>query len=278
MHRQCASIFLAHEGCRVHVCDMSRRKFLTLVSGATLDACAAALPSPVATSNAGATPIRAVTFDLFTLFDPRGVDARVTEVLGNRPDFVATWKTKLFDYSWLRAASGQYRDFQALVHDALVYATRAHAVELSASAFGKLEDAFTELQAWPDSKETLGNLRQRGLKLATLANFSPAMIRALVNRAGLADDFDELISTDRAQTYKPDPRAYALGESTLRLPRQQIAFAAFGSWDAAGGRWFGFPTFWVNRFSQPSEELVAPDSQGPDLAHLDRWLKDMPRG
>src|SRR5690349_6232658 len=112
MHRQCASIFLAHDGCRAHVCDMSRRKFLTLVSGATLSACATALPSAVATSNVGALRVRAVTFDLFTLFDPRGVDSRVREILGNRPDFVATWKTKLFEYSWLRAASSQYRDFQ----------------------------------------------------------------------------------------------------------------------------------------------------------------------
>lgn len=219
--------------------------------------------------------IRAVAFDLFTLFDPGGVDARVTEVIGNRPDVTSTWKSKLFEYSWLRASADQYRDFQGLVHDALVFAARSHGLELAGEAITRLEGAFTELAPWPDSRATLAKLRQRGLKLATLANFSPRMIQALVNRGGLADQFDDLISTDRAQTYKPDPRAYALGEKALGLPRQQIAFAAFGSWDAAGGRWFGFPTFWVNRFSQPNEELVAPNAQGPDLAHLERWLAEL---
>lgn len=264
-------MFMAHRARQPHRCDMSRRNFLTLMGGAALGACA-----PFPTAAVAKTPvagIRAVAFDLFTLFDPRGVESRVTEVVGSRPDFAATWKTKLFEYSWLRAASGQYRDFHGLVHDSLVYAARTHSIELTASALTRLEDAFTELQTWPDSKTTLGNLRQKGMKLATLANFSPAMIRALVDHGGLGDNFDDLVSTDRARTYKPDPRAYALGEAALQLPRQQIAFAAFGNWDAAGGRWFGFPTFWVNRFSQPNEELIAPHGQGPDLAHLERWLE-----
>jgi len=254
---------------------MSRREFLSLMGGATLSACGPRSAPAAAAASAGpdSTGIRAVAFDLFTLFDPRGIDARVTEVLGDRPDLTATWKTKLFEYSWLRASAGQYRDFQGLVHDALVFAARLHHIELKGEALDRLEGAFTELAPWPDSKPTLARLREQRLTLVTLANFSPSMIRALVNRGGLADQFDDLVSTDRARTYKPDPRAYALGEKALGLPRQQIAFVAFGSWDAAGGRWFGFPTFWVNRFSQPSEELVLPDEQGPDLAHLEQWLQ-----
>lgn len=256
---------------------MSRRDFLSLMGGAALSACGPhATPVAAVAPRRDATSIRAVAFDLFTLFDPRGVDARVTEVVGNRPDLTATWKTKLFEYSWLRAASGQYRDFQGLVHDALVFATRLHGIDLATDGRTRLEAAFTELAPWPDSKATLVKLRARGLKLVTLANFAPSMIQTLVNHGGLADQFDDLISTDRARTYKPDPRAYALGETALGLQRQQIAFAAFGSWDAAGGRWFGFPTFWVNRFSQPNEELAPPDEQGPDLSHLEQWLETRP--
>lgn len=244
------------------------------MGGATLTACAPPPSSTVAkVTGRSADGVRAVAFDLFTLFDPRGVDRRVTEVVGDNPAFAATWKTKLFEYSWLRAASGQYRDFQALVQDALSYATRAHHVELSAPARARLEAAFVELEAWPDSQDALQALRTRGLGLAPLANFSPTMIRSLLGRAGLVQEFDDLISTDRARSYKPDPRAYALAETSFRLPRSQIAFAAFGSWDAAGGRWFGFPTFWVNRFSQPDEQLGAPGTSGPDLGHLLRWLE-----
>jgi len=44
------------------------------------------------------------------------------------------------------------------------------------------------------------------------------------------------------------------------LQKQEIAFAAFGAWDAAGAKWFGYPTVWVNRGGVPAEELDArPD-------------------
>jgi len=98
------------------------------------------------------------------------------------------------------------------------------------------------------------------------------MIDAVLGHAGLRELFDDQISTDAARSYKPDPRAYALVETRFGLPRQQIAFAAFGSWDAAGGAWFGFPTFWVNRLSVAAEALTAPAASGPDLTALAAWL------
>jgi 2-haloacid dehalogenase len=248
---------------------MSRREFLRWACAASVSGCAA--PGAV-TAPPKAGGIRAVAFDLFTLFDPRGVDRQVNQVLGEQRAFTATWKAKLFEYSWLRAASGQYRDFEALAGDALSYAARAHDLTLGDIARQELAHAFTELDTWPDSAEVLRQLRQRGLKLAPLANFSPRMIERLLGRAQLLGQFDALISTDQARTYKPDPRAYALAESVFGLPRRQIAFSAFGGWDAAGAHWFGMPTFWVNRLAQPGEELGVATASGPNLSALAEWL------
>ncbi len=75
------------------------------------------------------------------------------------------------------------------------------------------------------------------------------------DRAGLTTLFDALISTDANHTYKPDPRAYQLGVAHLRVAKEDIVFAAFGGWGAAGAKSFGYPTVWVNRFNQPAEEL-----------------------
>lgn len=220
-----------------------------------------------------ATPneISAVAFDLFTLFDPRSVDRRVEALLGPTP-FTATWKTRLFEYSWLRAAAGRYVDFGALVRDSLIYAARVHGVALTDAARSSLTGIFSELSPWPDAAAALRQLRGRGLRLAPLANFAPQMIESLLETSGLRGSFDAVISTDQARTYKPDPRAYALGESTFGLPRRRIAFAAFGGWDAAGAHWFGYPTFWVNRLGVTPDELDAPVASGPDLGALERWL------
>jgi 2-haloacid dehalogenase len=60
-----------------------------------------------------------------------------------------------------------------------------------------------------------------------------------------------------------------LGIERLRLARQDILFAAFGGWDAAGAKAFGYPTIWVNRLDQPAEELgVRPDHTTRDLRGL----------
>jgi len=91
--------------------------------------------------------------------------------------------------------------------------------------------------------------------------------------AGLRPLFDEIISTDRAKTFKPNPRAYALGPSVLKLRREEIAFAAFGGWDAAGAKWFGYPSFWVNRLGVTREELPpGPDAVGSTLAEVVSWV------
>jgi 2-haloacid dehalogenase len=262
------------------VMAMSRRRFLEVVGAATLVAAcgpAAAGGQSRAAQAATAPPrVRAVAFDLFTLFDPRGVEARVAEVVGAGSALAATWKTRLFEYCWIRAAAGQYVDFERLVKDSLAYAAATHGVALGEAARARLEAVFTELSLWPDTAATLSELKQRGLRLAPLANYAPRMIERLLRRAGIREMFEDLVSTDRARTYKPDPRAYALAETAFGLGREEIAFAAFGGWDAAGAKWHGYPTFWVNRFQVAPEELVAADDSGADLTALAAWLATRP--
>ena len=82
-----------------------------------------------------------------------------------------------------------------------------------------------------------------------------------------------MLSTDTVRTYKPDLRAYALGPAALQLRRQETLFAPFAAWDAAGARWFGYSTFWVNRLSAVPEHLgVEVDGSAPGLANLVRYV------
>jgi len=145
-------------------------------------------------------------------------------------------------------------------------------IALSREERRALVDAYSELEPWPDTRAALLAWKKEGLKLAPLANYSPKMIRRLVVRNSLEGVFDALISSDAARTYKPDPRAYALGSARLGLPREQIAFSAFGGWDAAGAKWFGYPTCWLNRLGVTAEQLVSPDATGSDLAGLASWI------
>jgi 2-haloacid dehalogenase len=219
--------------------------------------------------------IRGICFDLFTLFDPRPVVAAARDQVGDQAEALCeAWRTRQFGNSWLRAAAGQYVDFRVVTYEALVAAERTRGLTLTEPSRNALVDAYSRLPPWPDTKAALSRWRAQGIRLATLANYSPSMMSRLVENAGLSEAFDTLISTDAARTFKPDPRAYALGPERLGLERSQIVFSAFGAWDAAGAKWFGFPTFWVNRLGVAPEELPpGPDATGPTFAELAAFVE-----
>ena len=138
--------------------------------------------------------------------------------------------------------------FRSLIADALK-------LDLTAEKRSHLLQAHFELKAWPDVIPVLTQLRNAGLPLVFLSNFTPAMLKGCIESAGLGGMFDQVVSTDSARTYKPDPHAYALAATTLKMPREHILVVAFAGWDAAGAKLFGYPTFWVNRLGLPPERF-----------------------
>lgn len=214
--------------------------------------------------------IKAVLFDAFPIFDPRPIAGLATQLFPQQGQLLmAQWRSRQFEYTWLRTAGGQYRDFWHTTSQALTAAARSLGLALSPAQHGALLDGFLHLKAWPDVTSTLATLRARGLRLGFLSNFTGAMLAQNIASAGLDGAFDYVLSTDLSQHFKPAPEAYQLGLSATGLTREEIAFAAFAGWDAAGAKWFGYPTAWINRLAASSEELDAtPDRTGPDLQAL----------
>lgn len=230
-----------------------------------------AAPAPVAHLGEAAAPrFKAVAFDYFVLFNPDSVVSEVDAVFpGRGRELTNLWRTRQFEYSWLRSITGHYVDFFAVTDDALEYATNAMKLELTPHNKHRLLDAYLHLTPWPDTVEALRTLKASGIRIITIANFSPTMLRSNAESAGLLGFFDALVSTDANHTYKPDPRAYQLGMDRLHLAKHDILFAAFGGWDAVGAKSFGYPTFWVNRFDLPFEELgIRPDHTSTNLDSL----------
>lgn len=242
---------------------------MVLVSGVVLAFPAGLWPRPHLEA-ASRPRFKAVAFDYFVLFNPDSVVDDVERIFpGKGREFTNIWRTRQFEYTWLRSITNRYADFSAVTEDALVYATNAMRLELTAQQRRDLLEAYLHLTPWPDTADALRRLRESGVRVITLANFSPTMLRSNAEHAGLIGLFDALVSTDANHTYKPDPRAYRLGIDRLHFATQDILFAAFGGWDAAGAKSFGYPTVWVNRFNQPAEELgIAPDQTFTDLNGL----------
>ncbi|MEQ1543623.1 haloacid dehalogenase type II [Methyloglobulus sp.] len=201
-------------------------------------------------------PYKAVAFDYFVIFDPNSVVGEVEKVFpGKGMDFTKAWRAKQFEYGFLRSITKNHEDFFKVTEDALLYTIENMKLEATQAQKKQLLIAYLSLKPWPDSIEGLKKLKAAGIKIITISNFSKMMLKSNADSAGIADLFDELISTEINGTYKPDPEAYALGLQHLGLKKEDVVFAAFGGWDAYGAKSFGYPTYWVNRFNLPTEKL-----------------------
>src|SRR4051812_13530070 len=88
--------------------------------------CAAA-PAPIGRRGATAAPrFKAVAFDYFVLFNPDSVVPAVEMIFpGRGRELTNLWRTRQFEYSWLRSISDRYVDFFAVTGDALDYAANS---------------------------------------------------------------------------------------------------------------------------------------------------------
>lgn len=209
-------------------------------------------------SDSAIKKIKAIAFDAFPIFDLLQVDSFTKSLIPEKGDDVAKlWRAKQFEYCWLRTAGQQYKDFWEITGDALVYATKKAGVNLSPPEKKQLMDQYLTLSPWPDVIPALQEIRRKNIRLSFLSNMTTEMLTSSLKHSKMEEYFDEVISTDLAKTYKPDPNAYQLGIDILKLKKEEILFVAFAGWDMAGAKWFGYPTFWLNRLQLPDEELSA---------------------
>jgi 2-haloacid dehalogenase len=213
---------------------------------------------------------KAVAFDYFVIFNAGSIIPAVEdEFPGKGSEFTKAWQAKQFDYCFLSSITGQHEDFFKLTDDALVYTAQAMKLDLTPDKRERLLNAYLKLKPWPDTVAALRRLKASGVRVIALSNLSEKMLRANADNAGITDLFDQFVSTDVNGTFKPDPRAYALGMKVLNLKKEDILFAAFGGWDAYGAKSFGYTTYWVNRFHLPQEQIGRkPDATSSDFEGL----------
>lgn len=191
--------------------------------------------------------LAAIVFDAYgTLYDTQSVAQAAEAAFPGHGEVVTqVWRLKQLEYSWLRSLMGRYADFRAVTEDALGYTLDALGLAHDAELRARLVAAYDRLAPYPDAKPALEALS--GYRRAIFSNGSPDMLRALVARSGFGALVPEIVSVDAAQTFKPDPRAYALVEQRLGVAPREVLFVSSNGFDIAGARSFGFTVARVAR-------------------------------
>ncbi|MDE2253687.1 MAG: haloacid dehalogenase type II [Betaproteobacteria bacterium] len=219
--------------------------------------------------------IDAVVFDAYgTLFDTASAARHHAAHLGERWTSLAQlWRDKQLQYTWLRALSGQWADFQTVTSEALDFAMESLGL-VDTNLHADLMHAYLTPDPFPDVADTLQRLQQSGKRLGILSNGSAPMLAAAVQHAGLEGLLSAVLSVDRVQTFKPHRGVYQLAVDTFELPAHRMLFVSSNGWDAWCAKAYGFRVAWVNRGGLTPERLPAsPDQTIPGLAPLPSLLR-----
>jgi 2-haloacid dehalogenase len=118
------------------------------------------------------------------------------------------------------------------------------------------QDALAEsLPAWPPFPEVagaLGELRERGWRLAILSNTDPDLLGASVAAIGVP--FDDLITAAESGSYKPAPghwERFFADTGATRDRHVHVAASLFHDIEPAAR--MGLAAVWINRLGESSE-------------------------
>ena len=107
-----------------------------------------------------ARQVKAVAFDAFPVFDPRPIAILAEEQFpGKGTEVINAWRTRQFEYTWLRSLSGRYADFMQVTEELLVFTAKMMKLELSDEKRQQLLNSYlieSVAGCWPRSDETEG--------------------------------------------------------------------------------------------------------------------------
>lgn len=213
--------------------------------------------------------IEAVVFDAYgTLFDVHSVINSCNKIFtGKGEEISQIWRQKQLEYTWLRALMRRYANFEDVNRDSLRFALNHLNLAYDDKIIETLINAYLTLRHYPEVEQALKAFHPR--KLLILSNGTESMLQTVVRNAGLESYFDDILSVDVLQIYKPDPSVYQLAVSKLDVPKDHILFVSSNGWDVAGSKSFGFTVGWINRQGKTLEELgVRPDHEVTNLLEL----------
>jgi 2-haloacid dehalogenase len=211
-----------------------------------------------------------IVFDVNeTLSDMAPMASRFADV--GAPALLArVWFSSVLRDGFALAAAGGKESFTRIARGALeAVLTGASLNRPPAAAADHVLSGFSGLSVHPDVSEGVRILREGGMRLVTLSNGSADVADRLLVNAGIRDEFEQLLSVEDADAWKPAPAAYAHAARACSVPIGQMLLVAVHPWDIHGASQAGMRTGWITRQAAPYPAYFsAPDVRAPDLRAL----------
>jgi 2-haloacid dehalogenase len=215
-----------------------------------------------------------VAFDVIeTLFPLEPMRRRLIDA-GQPGHVLELWFCRLLRDAFALVASDSYRPFGEIATSALRSTARP---ALGDEAIQTILAGFAELDPHPDVEPAMRLLREAGVRMVTLTNGSAQNTAALLRRAGIDDDIEQVLSVDEVRRWKPAAEIYRHAAHRTQVPPDRVALVAAHAWDTHGAHQAGIATGWVARLDDHyPDTFAAPDVVGPDLIAVVGGLLTLP--
>jgi len=157
---------------------------------------------------------------------------------------LACWFTRLLRDGMAITAAGGYARFVEVATSALRAETGGG---LSDAEITDVVGGFAELTLQPDAAAAIRAAADAGMRVFTLSNGAAASARDFLDRAGVADMVEAVLSIDDVRAWKPSPAPYELAMRTVGVAPDRVAMVAVHSWDIYGAGRAGLTTGWCPR-------------------------------
>jgi 2-haloacid dehalogenase len=171
---------------------------------------------------------------------------------------------KLYGDFELRAEQPPFQKYQ----DVLASVVRQFGSELgfepTAAEVRSLPQSLPGWKPWPDTVAALRQLKAK-FRLAILSNVDDDLFAATQPQLGVA--FDEVITAQQAQAYKPSLKLFELALSRIDAPAHRVLHIGQSIYhDVIPAQSLGLATVWINRPSaRPGVGAVRAANAQPDL-------------
>jgi len=223
-----------------------------------------------------------IAFDAYgTLFDVYSIGTLAEKLFpGQGKTLSLLWRDKQLEYTRLISladpnplGSQHYQSFWDLTIAALHFSCAQLKLDLNPENESTLLKQYAQLDSFPESAAVLEKVKATGIKTCVLSNGNHQMLSWANQSSGLDQFLDRVISIEEVRQFKIMPSSYQLVLNYYPIPKDQILFVSCNAWDIIGANWFGFDTYWVNRYQLPFEEIgKKPKYSGSNLNGILNYL------
>ncbi len=211
-----------------------------------------------------------------TLLDLTAMRSSVGEALGGRDDLLPLWFSTMLHHSLVDSTTGRFHTFGEIGVASLLMVAGIEGIELTkAQAKTAIVTPLRSLPPHPDVRDGLQALKNKGYKLVSLTNSSNQGVYTQFKNADLLSYFDERLSVEDINLYKPDTRTYEWAIEKMGIAAEDAMLVAAHGWDIAGAKQAGWQAAFIARPGKVLYPLaIAPDTVVSGLDELVSQLPD----